>query len=416
MPYELRPHPSGDGGGSGKEKEIIVNQSNVGTTLGGTIDSSSVYFIDGSIDMGTTSIEVPATGITFKGHSFDVSSLTSTEDNYSLFTSPVGGSGNILGEDCALTTSGTNSQIYNIVDSSGFHAIELIRINFINCTSLGTIDNYRQGLETGTGRFGGSPSLTLAGVWVGGYRITTSIVRNLSAGMTGALFEAGTGFVMSSRFLTDINCDLPTSAALLDFTPANFASSSLLQIGGAIITRGGVADASDSNLTPNIDQTALASTWGNNIGLNNTFEGGRAELTTEITTPLSGGVFSTVSGNWTISSLEHFDNPAAGQLRHLGTSPREYSVVVDAIIEGNSNRELILRIKKWDDSASAFVTVADQARPVNSLQGGRDVAFFTITTEVGIDQNDYIFLEVANTTDNSNVTMELSSFMRIIKR
>ena len=55
------------------------------------------------------------------------------------------------------------------------NAFEFTRVNYINCTSLGDIYDYRQGLESGTGRFGGSPSLTLHGVWVGGYRITTSV-------------------------------------------------------------------------------------------------------------------------------------------------------------------------------------------------------------------------------------------------
>ena len=50
------------------------------------IDSSKEYFLDGIIDMGTQSIEVPATGMTLRGYSFDLSGLTSSEDNYTMFT------------------------------------------------------------------------------------------------------------------------------------------------------------------------------------------------------------------------------------------------------------------------------------------------------------------------------------------
>ena len=66
---------------------IVVNQSNVATTLGGVIDSTKEYFIDGVIDMGTIQITVPATGLSLKGYNFEVSKLFSTEDNYTMFIS-----------------------------------------------------------------------------------------------------------------------------------------------------------------------------------------------------------------------------------------------------------------------------------------------------------------------------------------
>ena len=125
--------------------------------------------------MGTTQITIPATGINLTGYNFDVSGLVSSEDNYTMFVSDVGGSGNVLGKDYKVDVTGVNSQVYDLTDATGFNAFEFARINYNGCTSLGEINGYRQGLETGTGRFGGSPSLTLSGTWLGGYRITTSI-------------------------------------------------------------------------------------------------------------------------------------------------------------------------------------------------------------------------------------------------
>ena len=84
-----------------------------------------------------------------------------------------------LGADYLIDVNGANSRVYNLSSLTGFEAFEFTRVNYNNCTSLGIIDSYRQGLEDGTGRFEGSPSLELAGLWVGGYRITTSIVRSL---------------------------------------------------------------------------------------------------------------------------------------------------------------------------------------------------------------------------------------------
>jgi len=150
---------------------IIVNQA---SDLAGTLDSTKQYFINGIIDMGSQSIEVPSGGVTLTGYSFDLSRLTSSEAAYTMFTSPAGGSGNVLGMDYAIEVTGAGSQVYDLVSDTGLEAFEFTRINYNNCSSLGSIDNYRQGLEIGTGRFGGKPELTLVGVWLGGYFIDTS--------------------------------------------------------------------------------------------------------------------------------------------------------------------------------------------------------------------------------------------------
>ncbi len=396
------------------EKRVIINDV---SDFPATLDSTVQYFIDGVIDMGTRSLEIPAGGIHLAGLDLGISVLFSTEDNYTMFTSPVGGSGDILGKDFTMTTSGANSQVYDIVDSNGFHAIEFARINYDDCTSLGTIDNYRQGLEIGSGRFGGTPTLTLKGAWVGGYRITTSIVRSLAAGMTTPLFKSGVGFVMQSRFLTDINVDLPASASFADFAEANFPNPSTLQVQGAIFTRAGVSDASDSNYFPNITAASIASSWVGNQGLDNTFAGGRKTVTTEVETVISTvDVFVTLAGTQTSGDLQHFDSPSNGQLRHVGNSPREYTVVADKTIVGTASNVYTLRLRKWDNSSSTFSTEYTQTRQINNLTGGRDVGFFTIVANVSLDTNDYVYFEIANNTGTANATSEIDSFYLVQER
>ena len=402
----------------GFDNRITVTQANKDTTLGGIIDSTKEYFLDGVIDMGSTQITVPVGGMTIKGYSFDISGLKSSADNYTMFVSESIdiGSGNMLGSDYYISVTGANSKVYEIYDATGFNAFEFSRINYIDCTSLGDIYDYRQGLEDGTGRFGGSPSLTLHGLWRGGYRITTSIVRGLAGTMTAPLFKGGTLFQMNSRFLTDINCDLPTLASLFDFAPSNFVNPSTVQVQGALVSRNGSFDATDTNITPNITQADIKSSWSNNIGMRNTFEGGKLTLSTETATVLSGGSYSTIAGTWTASNLEHFDNPSGGELRHLGTSPREYKCIVNFIIDGGPNDDIGIRVRKWDDSASAFVDGTEVRRQINSFVGGRDVAFYNFSFSVELDQNDYIFFQVRNNTDNTNVTLEIDSDFVIEER
>lgn len=400
---------------------IVVNQDNYLETLGGTIDSTKVYFLDGFIDVANNPITVPVDGINIAGFSFNVSGLTSSQDGFTMFISEsiAIGSGDVIGKDYKITVDGAGSKVYELYDGTGNNAFEFERINYINCTSLGDLYDYRQGLESGTGRFGGSPSLTLHGLWSGGYRITTSIVRGLAGTMTEPLFKEGTLFQMNSRFLSDINCDLPTLAPLFDFQPLNFPNSSTVQLRGCEITRDGAYNATDPNITPNMSQADICSYWKQNNGLPNTFVGGTSIVTSEETTVVSAGsTYYNLEGIFTGSGLEHFSASADGKLTHLGVNPREFEVTSSLVLESTQNNDLTVRFRKWDSSNNSFINLdyTEQTRQVNNLQGGRDVANFTLIVGVTLDQNDYLQLQVRNNSGNNDVVAESSSYYRIQER
>ena len=400
------------------EGTIIVNQGNLASTLGGTIDSTKVYFLDGAVDFTGTglNIEVPAGGVNIKGSTFDVSRILCSDAAYTLFTSAIGGSGDILGVDYAVEVTGAGSQVYDLTDATGFNAFEFTRINYNNCTSLGEINGYRQGLESGTGRFGGTPELTLSGTWLGGYFIDTSIVRSLT-NSAFTLFKAGVGFTMTSRFRSNQNIDLPALASFLDFAPANFVNPSTLQLEGCLITRNGVTDASDSNLTPNIDATELVSSWSGNNGLSNTFVGGELNITAEVTTTITlAATFVDLAGTYTSNDLQHFDESANGQLRHLGSSPREFHVGGQLVIDSGPNNEVDLKIVIFRDATTSFEDAKTIRRVINNLQGGRDVAYFVLDDNIILNQNDYAKLQVANVLLANNITAELNSYMTVEAR
>ena len=363
--------------------------------------------------MDSQSIEVPAGGLNLSGYNFDVSQLVSTASAYTMFTSPIGGSGNLIGKDYGVDVSGAGSKVYDITDATGFNAFEFARINYNNCSSLGTITGYRQGLESGTGRFGGKPELELAGTWVGGYFIDTSIVRSLDDGAY-TLFKAGPGFSMASRFRSNQNIDLPASASFLDFSASDFVNPSTVQLEGCIITRNGVFDANDSNLTPNIAASALVCAWSSNNGLPNTFVGGEAAITTEVTTTISvAGTFVDLAGTVTTDDLQHFDSPANGQLRHLGTSPREFALAGQLVLDSGSNDEVDLKVVIFRAATTSFEDAKTQRRVINNLQGGRDVGYFVITENIVLNVNDYVKLQVANVSATADITAELDSFFTV---
>ncbi len=397
---------------------IIVNQSTLASTLGATIDSTKAYLIDGVVDFTGTglNIEVPAGGINLLGYTFDVSRIICSDINYTLFTSPGGGSGNMLGRDYAIEITGSGSQVYNLTSATGNDAFEFSRINYNDCSSLGVISDYRQGLEVGTGRFGGQPQLTLAGTWAGGYFIDTSIVRSLVDGAY-TLFKSGTAFSMESRFRSNHNIDLPTNVSFVDFSPSDFANPSTLQLEDCLISRNGVFDASDSNLTPNVSASDLASDWTGNNGLPNTFVGGELSITVEVATVIAvAGTFVDMAGTYTPNDLQHFDEPANGQLRHLGNSPLEYSVSGQLVLDSTANDEVDLKIVIFRSATTTFEDGKTIRRVINNLQGGRDVAYFALSDNITLNENDYVKLQVANVGATNNITAELDSFFTVRAR
>lgn len=402
----------------GVELEVFTGIVSVSqaSDLSGDLDSTKLYVIDGVVDMGSQSIEVPAGGLNLAGHTFDVSRLISSEASYTMFTSPAGGSGNILGRDYAIEVTGAGSQVYDLKAATGNDAFEFSRINYNDCSSLGVIDNYRQGFESGTGRFGGMPQLTLDGAWDGGYFIDSSIVRALSDGAY-SLFAAGASFTMESRFRSNQNIDLPAGASFVDFSGANFSNPSTLQLEDCIVSRNGVFDSSDPNLTPNITPSELASFWRDNIGLGNTFIGGQTAITAEVATTITvAGTFEDLAGTYATADLQHFDSPAPGQLRHIGDSPEDYSVSGQLVLDCAANNEVDLKVVIFRDATTSFEDGKTTRRVVNNLQGGRDVAYFVVIDNITLNKNDYVKLQVANVGATNDITAELDSFFTVQAR
>ena len=409
--------PQGVAGTDGTDGDVSFNQLVVIQSVEdfpNPLLSTEQYLIDGKIDVGAVQLEVPEDGLYLAGHNFELSSIFSSVDNHTMFTSPVDGSGPVFARDVTITTSGASSRVYNIKAKTGLEAIELVRVNYTSCTSLGVIDGYRQGLEEGTGRLFGSPELELKGTWLGGFRITTSIVRFLDAGFTGSLFKAGAGLTFGSRFLTDMNVDLPANAAFTDFSEANFPVISTLQISGAIFTREGIANAEDTGYFPNITHASLASSWRSNQGLPNTLQGGVTSVATQVATVIGLPNQSyPILGTFAVTELQHFDSPAEGQLRHVGVDPRNYTLFGDINLEGTKDDLIAINVMKWDESSGISVNLFTQERPIASWSGPRDVAAFTLNLGIILDKNDYIYLEVVNETAARNVTAEVSSFIAI---
>jgi hypothetical protein len=247
---------------SGAESVIFITQAS--EIVNQVLDSSKIYQIDGSINLAAGEyIIVPSGGLTLFGYGFDVSNISKNTTNESIFSSPAGGSGNLVSNFIQFN-AGVGS-IFNLEDSDGSHAIELNDINFIGSASLGEINGYRQFLGTTLGIYSCSDGLTLSGTWTG-FRLSNSNIFGF--GSSGTLIKQGTSLSFSNRVFLNVNIDFPTGAVLSDLQPSNFTLDELFQINGSQVKLNSVINQNNADaLLPNISANDKECLWTSNIGL-----------------------------------------------------------------------------------------------------------------------------------------------------
>ena len=258
--------PYGIKGYNISESIIYVNEAS--QIVNQVLDSNKVYFITQNITISDgETIIIPVGGLTLDGYGFNISSLFASADNHTMFSSPVGGSGDIIMLNFSVTTIGANSKVFDVTDSDGSHAIELEYVNFNGCTSLGSQDDYRQGTWTTVGVYGCDDGIQLSGSW-NGYKISNTNCFGFDSG--GTLIKNDTDTTFDNRLFLSVNIDFPTGAKLCDFDATNFNSNELFQINSSIAKVNGViAEENAETLVPNISANNDKCLWVGNIGLFN---------------------------------------------------------------------------------------------------------------------------------------------------
>lgn len=370
------------------------------------IDSSKNYMIDGEIDMGDQSIEVPETGISISGlnGARDTSILSSSEDNFTMFTSPSGGySGNVVMESMTVQVTGTNSKAFDLDNDGNNNALDIVGVNFTSCTSLGDLTDYRQLLMDNIGFIFIGNGLTFNGTWTG-IRVTTAIVVVFPA---STLFSAGVGFTVGN-VLSDINfLSVNSASVLFDFSPSN------------IVDNGGFRLDEVRTIAldplPNILGSSVKARFNNCVGFRNTYVGGQWSLTTETeTTIVASNTPVKLSGTTTYVDLDHFTGDNNNEFSYIGTQEIEVEIKGTVSVSGGNNDQINLIIRRWDDSASAYVDVSESGVvTMNAAGRGEGISLLGYTT---MNTNDRIELWAENQTDTSNMTLKLGGLFGVSER
>lgn len=230
-----------------------------------------------------------------------------------------------------------------------------------------------------------------------------------------SLFKTGTSLSFSGRFISGVNCDLPAIGALIDFSDTEIVNDESLILNGAFITRQGVIDATDTSISPNINETNVKCLWSNNTGVPNTQKYLKSTVTTELTTSIVMiDTYYPLAATWNIdANPSHFDMPANGEFRLLSGNGK-YQINGDLEIEGNANDVIDIRVTCSDDDGATWPMIVNHiSRQVNSFVGPVDVAFFPINFIATIKKNQRLRLEIENKTAARDVTAQLDSYFII---
>lgn len=378
--------------------------------LAGDLLSDKLYIIDGVIDMGSTSIEVPQNGLSLKGLGFEVSSLTSSENNHTLF---VDGSGNYAGdliiEELAIEVTGSGSKVMDIDNLESFGAVEFQAVNFNNCTSMGEVSSYRQFRISNVAFFNPQDGLIFSGAWAGGALWTESIAILVGAGVT--LFKEGTALTFSGSVRTDMNfLSVDTTSVFCDFQESN-----IIEDGGFLAQE---FRAGNSDPIPNLPSNSTKANFIGCIGLRNTYPGSFWEVTTGATTTISSSnTLVKMAGTTTYSEENWFSNTTNNACVFDSEVMTDFKINYSLSFTGGNNDVVGVQIRQWDDSASSYINIG--ARQAATLNGGasglraENVAGFAYAT---MDMNDRIEIWIENQSDTTNITTDNSGSLIISER
>lgn len=398
-------------GVSGFENTIVVSRPQDFKN----IDSTKNYMIDGAIDMGTTSIEIPETGISLSGINGgrDTSILYSTEDNYAMFTSPSGGySGNVVLESCTLDVTGSSSQIFDLDNDGNNSALDIVGVNFgrspVNrMTSMGELTDYRQLLMNNVGFIFMDDGLTFNGAWTGA-AITTSIAVGFAA---ATLFKEGTNLSFSGSVRSDINFLSADSASVLfDFNPSDVTSD-----GGFSLSN---VRTSATDAVPNFPASSVKARFRNCEGIRNTYVGGEWTISAETETTIStANTPVKLAGTTTYEDLNWFSNTTDNSFLYDSSQEIEVEIKGSITVSGSNNKVGTLIVRQWDDSASSYIDLRGGMKFTLTGGGGGNRAENIAILAFGVmEQNDRIELWIENNTDATNMTGILGGVFAVNER
>ena len=371
----------------------------------GVIDSTKIYIIDGIIDVGSSTIDVPEGGMFILGLGFGVSKIKTTAAGTTLFTGSGAYSGDLFTYDVDIEVSGAGSSVFNLDNAGNFSAVECVNTNFTNCQSLGNLSNYRQGLWSNVALLFCVDGLTMTGTWAGGFRATTAII--IGPTFSGTIFKAGAGLVISGRFISDLNAlSIQSGAAFCDFAPANITNDAAF-----LITNVGVNNASTA--FPNMPVGSTKARFSRCSGAPNTYVGAQWAITTAAATTTVAATPVKLAGVTTYTDEQWFGNTTDNAFVYGGTEGISVSVQASLALSGTNGHKINTIIRKYDAALASYSDLATSGP--QTMDAGNKVESVAIHGFGTLALNDRIEIWIENDSAGT-VTAELDGIVSVSER
>jgi hypothetical protein len=348
--------------------------------------------------------------IAIVGMSQAITTIFTTEDGVSFIKST---NGDLFLANINLGATGVGSQAIEMI-GNGNQSIDMFYTAFTTGTKYGTLSNIRQGYWSNGFSFNAREGFLLQSAF-GGFTLFDSRIINtgnyIIKGDVGATFDA---------IRSNVNATIPASSVAFDFDYGMFNADAAYQIQDGRFDGDGQVAADFTTGDTAQAHKSRKSLFKDNAGvlgaIVNTVIGGNWRLGAEVETPLTLNTPAKLLGTVTYNDLEHFTQSGDNTLTYNSTVNRTVKVTGALIIDGGANDEIVIILRKWDASASAYVDIEEFPNIISNVIGGRDIALYNIIARVSdMELGDRLEYWIENRSDNTNATALVGAKMFVEK-
>lgn len=310
---------------------------------------------------------------------------------------------NVFLTNIEVSCTGAGSRAFELTDTVGDKSLDMDYVSFGAGTDWGIISGFRQGYMGQCFAVGSTKGFTLKGTWTGGFTIFNSRFINVSQYVLGG----DVGFTCNA-IRSNMNVTIPALSVATDFDYNMFNNDGGYQFDGGRFDGVGkmVSDFTTGDTTTAYKSSrSLFRDNTGSLAVNTRIGGNWLLLSTQLT-PLTVNVPAKLLGNTQYNNLQHFTQTSSNAFTYTSTEVLDFIIDARLTIDGGANDEIEVIVRKWDNSALAYVDIVAIPATISNILGGRDIAVVNFKAEIeDLDIDDRIELWVVNTSDSTDVTM-----------
>ena len=397
-----------------KSVQVVQTLADLPTPIGNEIFLLDlIYIIDGDLDIsGYTLCFGAKTQVNGIGQNVSIirSSTSGTVGNpYVFFES----SANLFMNDLEIVCEGTNQLVWQHIGTGIVPEGESFELNRFNLVSfppgggghnnqLGFIKDIRQGFIGTFSCFGFENGFICAGAWDGGFRVNNTLFRVFSGVAFGSDPLDPVSFQL--RMSSNANLSIPLGSIGYDLPSTAFNFTGQYQLQNGNVSGDGLYVSDFASGFPAFDPIG---NFQNNTGIQNTFQGGEWVSNANTDTILTQNVWTALNVTTDNKFLTWFSE-LNGIFTYDGGTPLDVTIFLTLSMTGKANDIIEVRLMKETTLGVITEILRRQITIQGSTAQGRAESVPIQSTQL-IEKDDTIYVEVRNTSGNTNITTLLNS-------